>query len=301
MYGAWTLHRLIADSRSLLLIYRFTAEAYAAAVGGTLDTLRPLSSFEEYARYDRKQVENPALLDARNSLRSLGRLSPVLPMAGEHYVLELGAERTAVLRRIAAELAEYGGTDSSTLFLLFAAALVALLARLHRCRTTCIDTDLDMRNFGPWHDAIGRISRPQSLTVQHVQDESLRGLVGILGRQLVKAQQGTQAAHVGERRATACRALLQVDDTAFPPFGGSEATVERLDMCYSQHELDEQRETRIEQSICLRIDGYSGRENLKAVFTFCSDHAGAGARPAAGAAVLAVARRDVICTRAADS
>jgi hypothetical protein len=49
-------------------------------------------------------------------------------------------------------------------------------------------------------------------------------------------------------------------------------TVERLDTCYSQHKLGEQRETRSEQSICLRIDGYSSRENLKAVFTFCCAH-----------------------------
>ena len=43
------LHRLIADSCSLALVYRYAAEAYAAAAAGKMETLRPLPSFEAYA------------------------------------------------------------------------------------------------------------------------------------------------------------------------------------------------------------------------------------------------------------
>jgi len=281
------LHRLIADSRSLALVYRHTADAYAAAVAGADDALAALPSFEDYVRQDRKQVGAPAAAEVRSSSRPQGRFAKPLPVAGERYVLDLGPERTRLLRHTAAELAAAAGAQGdagSALFLLSATALAALLARRRRCRTVCVDTDLDLRRLGPWQDTLGRVSRACTLAVDEPQQQSFAGLMGRLGKELAKAQQGGQAGQSvagqnaadqnANRPTPACYGLLQVDDLEFPPFAGAEVKVERLDRCYSARKPAEQQETKIEPSICLRIEGYAGRENLKAVFTFCSGHLG---------------------------
>ena len=270
------LHRLIADSSSLALIYRYTAEAYAAATAGNIDTLRPLPSFEEYARHDRAHADvNPGIVEGLTSSRPHGRFRQPLSIPGERYALDFGAERTAALRRLAVDFPHASangakGVDSrAAIFLFSAAALAALLARLRKCRTVCIDTDLDLRHLGPWQETIGRISRACTLTLEDVQSQSLPGLTGRLGRELSKVQLGAQTGPNGERPAPACRALLQLDDKVFGPFAGIDAKIERLDSCCSQRKHGEQRESKSEPCICLRIEGYAGRDNLRAVFTFC--------------------------------
>lgn len=281
------LHRLIADSRSLALVYRHTADAYAAAVAGGGDLLEALPPFEDYVRQDRRQAGTPAVPEVRSSARPQGRFARPLPVAGERYVLDLGPERTRLLRHTAAEVAAAAGAHGdagSALFLLSAAALVALLARRRRCRTVCIDTDVDLRRLGPWQDTLGRVSRTCTLTVDESQQQSFAGVMGTLGKELANAQQdgqagqsvaGQNAADQNANRPTpACYALLQVDDLEFLPFAGAEVKVERLDRCYSARKPAEQPEAKIEPSICLRIEGYTGRENLRAVFTFCSGHLG---------------------------
>ncbi len=274
-----TLHRLIADSHSLLLVYRYTAEAYAAIIAGAADALGPLPSFEDYARYDRARVDSAAFSEPRSSLHSPARFSLPLPVPGERYLLDLGAERTAALRRKAANLSAGKVDGSSALLPLFATGLAALLARQRRCRSICIDTDLDMRHLGPWQDTIGRINRSHTLTVEVTHDESLAGLVGKLGKELDTARRSVQAAPISALPAAACRALLQVDASTFPSFLGSAVKVERLDVCYGQRKLGEQRETKMEPSICLRIDGYASRESLQAMFTFCSGYLVQGRGP----------------------
>ena len=277
------LHRLIADSRTLALVYRYTAEAYAAAAVGSIDALGALASFEDYARYERRQALAPAVPESRGSLRPQGRPAKPLPVSGERYVLDLGAERTALLRRMGA--AAPAGTPDDTgsaIFLPAATALAALITRRRRCRRVYLDTDLDLRHLGPWQDTPGRISRAHTLMVEDVQQLSLAGLAGRLGRELAKAQRGDPVALNGaqngaqgaDRPVPACSALLQVDDVVFPPFAGAEVKVERLDTCYSLRKSGEPYEARVEPSICLRIEGYSGPENLKAVFTFGSGHLG---------------------------
>ena len=269
------LHRLIADSHTLALIYRYTADAYAAAAAGTIDTLGALPSFEEYARHDRMQAGSLFAPEGRSSSRPQGRPAKPLPVPGERYVLDLGIERTARLRRTAAAAAAPGSDDTSAaIFLIAASALAFLLARRRRCRAVYIDTDLDLRHLGPWQDTPGRISRAHTLMVEDVQQQSLAGLTARLGRELAKAHQSGQVAQNSDRPLPACSALLQVDDVEFPPFAGAEVKVERLDTCYSLRKSGEAHEARLEPSICLRIEGYSGRENLKAVFTFGSGHLG---------------------------
>lgn len=267
------LHRLIADSTSLALIYRYTAEAYAAATAGTVDTLRPLPSFEEYARHDRVHTDVASVaVEGFTSSRPHSRLRQPLPVPGERYALDFGTERTAALRRKAADFVHVGANGvggRAALFLFSAAALAALLARLRKCRTVCIDTDLDLRHLGPWQETIGRISRACTLTLEDVQSQSLPGLAGRLGRELSKVQLGALTGPNGERPVPACRALLQFDDTVFGPFAGIDAKIERLDSCCSQRKHGEQRESKTEPCICLRIEGYAGRDNLRAVFTFC--------------------------------
>ena len=99
------LHRLIADSRSLALVYRYTAEAYAAAAAGSIDALR--SRCRRLKTMLATIVGRPATpavrWKPRTSLRPHGRLRQPLPVPGERYVLDLGAERTALLRRMAAD------------------------------------------------------------------------------------------------------------------------------------------------------------------------------------------------------
>ncbi len=276
------LHRLIADSCSLALIYRHTAEAYAAAAAGSSGTLRQLPSFEEYARHERAHTGAiPAAVEGVTASRPHARSRKPLPVPGERYALDFGIERTAALRRTAADFAHAGpngaaggcggdGSDGRTAILLFsAAALAALLARLRKCRTVCIDTELDLRQLGPWQETIGCISRACTLTVEDVQSQSLPGLAGRLGRELSNVRQGVQVEPRGDRPAPVCRALLQLDDMAFGPFAGIDARVERLDSCCNQRKQGEQRESKTEPCICLRIEGYGGRDNLRAVFTFC--------------------------------
>ena len=220
----------------------------------------------------------PAEWEGLTNSRPHARFRRPLPVPDEHYVLDFGTERTAALRRMAADFAHAGvggakGVNSASsrtaVFLFSAAALAALLARLRKCRAVCIDTDLDLRHLGPWQETIGRISRACTLTVEDVQSQSLPGLAGRLGRELLKVQQGAQTGLKGERPAPACRALLQLDDIVFGPFAGVDAKVERLDSCCSQRKHGEQREYKTEPCICLRIEGYAGRDNLRAVFTFC--------------------------------
>jgi hypothetical protein len=266
------LHRLIGDSRSLLLIYQYTAEAYAAVAAGTSDALRPLSAFEDYVSYDRKRVNNAALLEPWSSLRSHVHVSQPLPVPGDHYPFDLGTERTGALRRAASELAGDGIEGSSALFLLFATSLAILLVRLRGCQSVCIDTDLDMRPPGTWQDTIGRISSPHTLSVEVAEDELLPGLLSRLGVELERVRQQVRLAPITERSAAACRALLQVDDTTFPPFSGSAVKVDRLGACCSGRQVREQWETKVEPDICLHIDSYANRDNFKAVFTFCSGH-----------------------------
>ena len=279
------LHRLIADSCSLALIYRHTAEAYAAAATGSIDTLRQLPSFEEYARHERAYTgAAPAAVEGVSASRPYARARKPLPVPAERYALDFGTERTAALRRAAADFTHAdpngaaGGLDvgdGRTGILLFsAAALAALLARLRKCRTVCIDTELDLRHLGPWQETIGRISRACTLTVEDVQSQSLPGLAGRLGQELSNVRQGVQVESKGERPTPACRALLQLDDIVFGPFAGVDAKVDRLDSCCSQRKQGEQREpktgeSKTEPCICLRIEGYAGRDNLRAAFTFC--------------------------------
>lgn len=265
------LHRLIADSRSLALVYRYTADAYTAAAAGSIDALGSLPPFDDYARYDRKQAPTP-VVPGSSSLRQ-GRPAKPLPIPGERYVLDLGTERTALLRHTAAATAAGGGNlgdTSSTIFLLAATALAALLARRRRCRSVYIDTDVDLRHLGPWQETPGPISRAHTLAVEDFQQLSLADLTARLGRELAKAHATGQVGQNAERLVPACCALLQVDDLVFPLFAGAEVKVERLDTCYSLRKSGEQHETRVEPSICLRIEGYAGPENLKAVFTFGS-------------------------------
>ncbi len=269
------LHRLIADSRSLALVYRYTAEAYAAAAAGTIDVLGalgalpPLPPFEDYARYDRKQAPTPAVPGSGGSLRPPSRPAKPLPVPSERYVLDLGTERTALLRRAAAATAPTLNDTGAAIFLLAATALAALVAR-RRCRSVYIDTDVDLRHLGPWQETPGPISRAHTLAVEDFQQLSLADLTARLGRELAKAHATGQVGQNAERLVPACCALLQVDDLVFPLFAGAEVKVERLDTCYSLRKSGEQHETRVEPSICLRIEGYAGWENLKAVFPFGS-------------------------------
>lgn len=278
------LHRLIADSRALALVYRYTADAYAAAAEGSVDALPALPPYEDYARHDRRQAVTPGKLASplargkgRGSVRRQGSGARPLPTLGERYVLDLGPERTALLRRMASEMAAAGGTSGDTgspIFLLVAAALAAVLAQRRRCRTVGIDTDLDLRHLGPWQDTVGRISRTHMLTVEDPQQQSLSSLVGRLGGELTKVRQGGRPAQSSNRPVPSCCALLQVDDLEFAPFAGAPVKVERLDTCYNLRRDAEPHESRVEPIICLRIEGYSDRANLKAVFTFCSDSLG---------------------------
>ncbi len=270
------LHRLIADSRALALVYRYTADAYAAAAGGA-GALPPPPHFEDYARYDRKQAGPPAVGNGRGSVRPQSSRARPLPMLGERYVLDLGAERTALLRRTAAALAAAGempGGPGAAVFVLAAAPLAAALAQRRRCRTVGIDTDVDLRHMGPWQDTIGRISRTHTFIVEDCQRQSLAGLVGRLGRELAQVQQGGQTALGADRPVPGCWAVLQVDDLEFAPFGRAEVKVARLDTCYNLRRSGEPHDPRVEPSICLRIEGWSGRENLKAAFTFCGGPVG---------------------------
>jgi hypothetical protein len=275
------LHRLIADNRSLLLLYKHTADAYAAALGGTLDELPPLPPFEHFAVLDRQWALGAGLPEGRSATRAPVRFPVSLPVGGERFAMELGKERTMLLRRAAADLTAAsaagdplrGQDERAALFLLLAAGLAALLARLRGCRTICIDTDIDLRTAGLWQETVGRISRPQLLTVEVTDDETFAHLLRKLAAEFTRVQQHPQHSPTSERPLAACRALLQLDETTFPPFAGLPVKVERLDTCFSQRRA---RESKIEPAICLAVDGYNSADNLRAGFTLCGGHLSQG-------------------------
>jgi hypothetical protein len=273
-----SLHRLIADSQSLLLIYRHTAAAYAAAATNAAGDLPSLPLFEDFAGHDREWARSIALRDVGSVSRTAARIPLALPVRGERFGLDVGVERTALLRRAAANLAsslegepalafQNAGT---ALFLLCSAALAALLARLRGCSTVCIDTEVDLRAASLWQETIGRISRPQTLSVHVAEATTLADLVSALRVELARPQ-GTQTGP-GSEQPAACHTLLHVDDITFPPFGDLSVKVERLDSCHCQPKTRAGHALKPEPTICLTIDSFDDAANLKAVFTFCSAH-----------------------------
>jgi hypothetical protein len=175
-----------------------------------------------------------------------------------------------------------GHGPGAALFALCAAGLAVLLARLRGCRTVCIDTALDVRATGQWQNTIGCISRPQRLTVGVTEGQTPAHLLRTVGAALAQVQQQRQVAPAGEHPA-ACRALLQLDDVTFPPFGEFAVKVERLDTCYS---LRKTRAPELEPVVCLAIDSYNSPDNLKAAFTLCDGHLPNGRVPELAQAYL---------------
>jgi hypothetical protein len=269
------LHRLIADSYSLLLIYRRTAEAYTAAgtengaaPGATSHTLPDPIPFTAYAEIERKLVGEHAPLDAL-AAAAPQRLARPMPVAGEQFSFDLGSERTARLRQLAATLACDGLFGRAGAFALCATALTALIAGMRKCRSVCIDTEYDLRPQGPWTHTIGRICRSHAISVTAQSVDSLPLLLRQVGETFAQARREVQIAPIGERPAAFCRVLLLVDDLTFGPFGETPVKIERLDTCYSRRKPRATRESRIEPLICLALDSYASPDNLRATFTCC--------------------------------
>lgn len=262
------LHRLIGDSRSLLLIYRRMAEAYAASAAGVLDALPLLPGLEEYIDQERRRVEDAARLDALAPARR-DQLRRSLTVPGERYAVDFGVERTMQLRRAAQDVLPETSFDGSNLFLLCAAALAALVARLRGCRKVTIDTELDQRGRELWTETIGPISRSLSLAIKTAPEDDMGSLLRKVTQEFLRVQDKLQVAPVGTRPAAPCRVLLQIDDLTFGPFGELPAKVERLDGCCSRRKARRERESKLEPALCLWIDSFGNRENLRATFDCC--------------------------------
>ena len=182
-------------------------------------------------------------MDGLTASRPHARFRQPLPAPGERYVLDFGIERTAMLRRMAADFAHagVGGLRARTAGDARTAIFPVLCRRTGSAAGTAAQVPDSLHRYGcrsapSWALAGDHrpISRACTLTVEDVQSQSLPGLAGRLGRELSKVQQGAQAGPKGERPAAACRALLQLDDMVFGPFAGVDAKVERLDSCCSQ-------------------------------------------------------------------
>jgi hypothetical protein len=268
-----TLHRLIGDSRSLLLIYQETAAAYALASPEMMDALPPLPCVENFIEYERQQLAEQLgsmrFLDGLAAPHPRPHVPRPLPLPGERYTAELGAERTARLRQSAQDLLPPGQYASCRIFLLCAGALVALMAQSRNCPTVCIDTDLDTRAPGPWESAIGRISRMASLTVTPAPGEESGGLLREVIEAFAAGHAPGQVPALGVRPAASCRVLLQVDDMTYAPFAHLPVKVERMDNCCSPRKGRQARDKETAPALCLWIDSYGSRENLRATFVCC--------------------------------
>jgi hypothetical protein len=280
----WRLaaHRLIADTRSMLLIYLRTAEAYNALLEGAADVLPMLPAYEDYVPFERGRTASAMEAAVLSSHKPTARPAIPVPFAGERYVMDLGAERTKALRKAASELEARGVENKAALFIVCAAPLAALLVEQRSCRTIMIDTELDRRHTGPWQETIGRISRPCSLTLAAEEGDTPCKMLAKLVESWQRVHQQVQIVPIGERPAGACRALLHVDDTTFPNFAGIPAKVERFDVCYSQRKPRDIKAASTMPGICLQIDSFGSDKNFKAIFTYCSGETATRYGPEAG-------------------
>jgi hypothetical protein len=227
-----------------------------------------LPSFAEYIARDREVVQDPAPLDALAAAAPL-RLSRPVPAPGDRFAHDLGVDRTARLRRLAAALHGDDLYGRTALFALCAAPLAALLAGMRKCRAVCIDTDYDLRSSGPWEQTIGRISRTHTLSVPTYPGDALRDLLRRVAEASAQVETAAQIGPIGERPGAPCRVLLLLDDRTFGPFGAMPVKVERLDTCYTRRKPREPRESRIEPMVCLALDSYAHTDNLRATFMCC--------------------------------
>ncbi len=139
----WNQHHLITDGAANLQNYRLMSEFYGRALEGGLEDVVPLPRFQDYVEYERVQRASPRhaeaeaywkkqLAEKAEPVNFYGRTQAKRTAKVRRLSVDLGAERTQRLKRLAAGEEISGATEHASVFNVFATALFAYLSRVHR-------------------------------------------------------------------------------------------------------------------------------------------------------------------------
>jgi amino acid adenylation domain-containing protein len=230
-------HHLITDGWSFLLVYRGTAELYRRALAGETDLRLDLPRFEAYAHHERIVRDAPAGLRARGyweeklaastePLALYGRSPRQATSRTERVACDLGVERTARLKSVAAEEGVRAFNQDLSIFNLLATIFLAYLHRVSGSSRLALGTPLHNRSMPTFKETIGVFIEIGVLRIEVAEDDTFSSLL-----QKVMSETFTVLGHAlpGISRSENNRAyevLLNFVNVDFPAFAGMQPLVE---------------------------------------------------------------------------
>ena len=134
-------HHLITDAWSVSIQYKALAENYVKSKNGETSSYDKLPQFDGYLKYQRENRENPLYQSAREYWKhKLMHIPPITRLYGfnhqiastasERITINLGPDRSGMLRQLAAEPDFRAWTEHLSLYNIFATILFAFLYRI---------------------------------------------------------------------------------------------------------------------------------------------------------------------------
>ncbi|MGH7794614.1 MAG: amino acid adenylation domain-containing protein [Candidatus Binatia bacterium] len=263
------LHHIIADSRSIELIFHHVAQFYERSLAGCLEKTTELSAFKDYIEYEREYRRSPSSREAESywkmklaepsePLRFYGKNSDKRTTDSKKISCELGPERTLRLKQLASREEISVKTEHASIFNIFAAVLLTYLHRVTGSRFPSIGTPFHNRRSEIFRSTIGLLMEVFPLRVIIEKNDTF---VSLIRKIAVEAYTAFCNSHsIGNSQGNRLYdVLLNYDPLSLPQFHGLPV---RMEPVYSDHET---------HSMALRIRDYTGGGSLVVDFEFHCD------------------------------
>jgi amino acid adenylation domain-containing protein len=262
-------HHLITDGWSFLLVYRRMAALYEQASLGELTPPENLPIYAHYVSHERSFRESAAFAKAE-AYWSEKLSTPSQPLTfydraprtpthrTERVVCDLGAERTARLKAIAAEKGIQTLNAELSIYNLLVTLFTAYLHRISGNSQITLGSPFHNRPTPAFKETIGVFIEVCSLRIEVAEDDTFMSLLQKVMKESLNvlryALPGTSRAEYNR----AYEALLNFVNVTFPPFAGMQPEVEWVHSGYGDRD----------HALRLQIHDFNGSGSYKLHFDF---------------------------------
>jgi amino acid adenylation domain-containing protein len=262
-------HHLITDGWSFMLVYSRMADLYQQALQGKLSPPENLPDYGNYVQYERNFRESPTfakaeqywaekLAVAAQPLTFYDRATHAATHRTERVVCDLGTERTARLKALAAEKGIQVLNPELSLYNLLVTIFAAYLHRISGNTRITIGSPFHNRSTPAFKETIGVFIEVCPLRLEIAEDDTF---LTLLQKVMQESMNVLRNAVSGTSRAEHNRAyevLLNFVNVIFPPFAEMQPEVEWVHSGYGDRD----------HALRLQIHDFNGTGSYRLHFDF---------------------------------
>jgi amino acid adenylation domain-containing protein len=241
-------HHIICDATSTSLVFRHMSDLYGRAIAGRLPEKIDLPSFQEYVRYEREQRSSERYREAKAywERKLHEELEPIMfygktPVKSTTRVqrvsLELGADRSKRLKKIASQEGFFLKTLNVSLFNIFAALLLNYLYRISGNRRLSLGIPFHNRHLKEFKQTMGLFVEVLPLRISVEEKDTFMSLIHKIAAEAAETLKYSQYAIANSIANKVYDVSLNYQVVSFSDFNGYEMHQEWLQLGHGNESL----------------------------------------------------------------